>query len=215
MSKRIKPLKTMMVLSVMLLLVALGLHSALSGQLDPASAPGPTMYTLEEIYNFRGWKMMGKTFVNHPGNTRFAIYDAGTAADTSDDLVLDKETGLIWAREPDSASQDFWSAILVCRSDTELGDRKGWRLPSVEELSSLIDLSQDSPALPANHPFTGVLNDWYWTDPPAAMGAVAWADGEDYNYVVNMGDGTVNYYADAGYPETYVWCVWGGKSNGL
>jgi hypothetical protein len=51
MSKRIKPLKTMIILSVMLLLGAFGLHSALSGQLDPASAPGPTMYTLEEIYN--------------------------------------------------------------------------------------------------------------------------------------------------------------------
>ena len=215
MSKRMKPLKTVIALSVMLLLGAFGLHSALSGQLEPDSAPGPTMYTLEDIYNFRVWKMMGKTFVNHPGNTRFAVYDPGTAADPADDLVLDKETGLIWARQPGELAY-FYDSMLVCRNDTELGGRKGWRLPSVEELSSLLDMSQDSPALPTGHPFVGVQNNWYWTDPPPAIAAYAWMDSEDYNYVVNMGDGTVNYYIDAeGADDAYVWCVWGGSGNGL
>ena len=160
MSKKIQPLKTMVILSVMLLLGAFGLHSALSGQLDPASAPGPTMYTLEEIYNFRVWRMMGKTFVNHPGNPRFAVHDSGTAGDTSDDLVLDKETGLIWARDADvlEGDQEAADAVLDCRS-LDLGDRMGWRIPSIEELSSLIDTSQASPALPAGHPFENVQFD--------------------------------------------------------
>ena len=40
--------------------------------------------------------------------------------------------------------------------------------------------------------------------------------GEDYVYIVHMGDGTVNYYDDAGLlTDPYVWCVWGGRSNGF
>jgi hypothetical protein len=32
-------------------------------------------------------------------NPRFAVYDPGTPADETYDLVLDKETGLVWARD--------------------------------------------------------------------------------------------------------------------
>lgn len=45
----------------------------------------------------------------------------------------------------------IWSqAISYCRSCT-LGNRKGWRLPPVEELSSLVDPSQSDPALSSGH----------------------------------------------------------------
>ena len=37
-------------------------------------------------------------WVDHKLNPRFAIYDLGTPADEGDDLVLDKEKGLIWTR---------------------------------------------------------------------------------------------------------------------
>ena len=37
-------------------------------------------------------------WLDHKPNTRFAIYNAGTATNPNDDLVLDKETGLIWPR---------------------------------------------------------------------------------------------------------------------
>ena len=160
MSRRIRLSKTMIILSVMLVLGAIGLHSAFSGDLQPTAPPGPTMYTLEEIYNLVNspssvWRMTGKTFVNHPGNSRFAIHDAGVLGDEEDDLVLDKDTGLIWARVP-GPSDDIWTAVLACRNEVQLGDRKGWRLPTVEELSSLLDMNEDSPALPTGHPFVGV-----------------------------------------------------------
>jgi len=215
MSKRIRLIKTMIILSVMLVLGAIGLHSAFSGQLDPPAPPGPTMYTLEEIYNFRVWKMSGKTFVNHPGNSRFAVHDPSTPGDSSDDLVLDKDTGLIWARDAGllTGPQLPEDAVIACRN-VDLGNRKGWRIPSVEELSSLIDLSvAGSPVLPAGHPFVNVQFDpgepmYYWTD-ATRVGVF-----EGFAYAVNMADGDITDGLDLG-DTAYVWPVWGGKSSGF
>jgi hypothetical protein len=83
----------------------------------------------------------------------------------SGDAVLDRETGLIWRRSlPDTvATWDFW--LHACLSDGT-GGRRGWRLPSHEELSSLVDITQANPALPAGHPFGNVKfgsSDYYWT----------------------------------------------------
>ena len=215
MSKRIKPLKTMIILSVMVLLGAFGLHSALSGQLDPGSAPGSTMYTLEEIYNFRVWKMMGKTFANWTGTAtpRFAIWKAGTPGDdpefAADDLVLDKETGLIWTRDADvmGGDEDVVNAVLDCRS-LDLGDRMGWRIPSIEELSSLLDLSQE-PLLPENL-FVNVRDDnYYYADLTMAGGLNA------FGYGLNMTTGDITDGIDLEADTAYVWCVWGGKSSGF
>jgi hypothetical protein len=221
MSTRIRPNKTMIIVSVMSVLGAIGLHRAFSGQLDPPAAPAPTMYTLEEIYNLVNspssvWRMTGKTFTTHAPNPRFAVHDAGDLGDPEDDLVLDKETGLIWARAPLGWLDNIWDAAWECR-DLDLGHRKGWRLPTVEELSSLLDMDEDSPALPNGHPFLYVENDWYWTDPTTAASYVyAEYFEQDLIYVVNMGNGDVSYYSDAGSPEeTYVWPVWGGKSSGF
>lgn len=200
----------MIILPVILVLGTLGLYSAFSGNLEPTAAPGPTMYTLEQMYNFRVWRMMGKTFVNHPDNSRFAVHDPNTPGDNSDDLVLDKETGLIWSRDANllEDEQDAYGAVVGTRS-LDLGDRMGWRLPSIEELSSLIDMSvAGSPKLPAGHPFVNVQTDNYWTD--LTMG------GALTNYInsLNMGDGSVPEL-DPAEDTAYVWPAWGGRSIGF
>ena len=38
--------------------------------------------------------------------------------------------------------------------DAEIGGKKGWRLPTREELISILDTTQINPALPEGHPFT-------------------------------------------------------------
>src|SRR5829696_9506620 len=55
--------------------------------------------------------------------------------------ALDRETGLVWQRVPIEPRAFEWQvARNLCRTENT-GARQGWRLPSVEELSSLLDLS--------------------------------------------------------------------------
>ena len=84
----------------------------------------------------------------------------------NDEAVLDRETGLVWEQSP-IAQGRLWSASLPsplsvegaqthCKRRT-LGNRKGWRLPTIQELASLVDptVPPDAGAtLPAGHPFT-------------------------------------------------------------
>lgn len=112
-------------------------------------------------------------WVDHKPNPRFAIYDPQHDSnpinpDTlSDDLIFDKETGLVWSRDANLIGQHNWlDSNTLCR-EFVLGNRSGWRLPSVEELSTLLDLKQTDLALPGGHPFinvqygTGIYA--YWT----------------------------------------------------
>src|SRR5215831_15154130 len=65
--------------------------------------------------------------------------------------VKDNQTGLIWEQEPDR-EHDVWSRSNERCATKEVGGQKGWRGPSVDELKTLIDLSQRDPALPPGHP---------------------------------------------------------------
>ena len=78
--------------------------------------------------------------------------------------VLDKETQLVWQRAPTSNVAAWQVARGEC-GRLEIGGRRGWRLPSVHELSSLT--RPDAPigvlSLPAGHPFANVQLAPYWT----------------------------------------------------
>jgi len=65
--------------------------------------------------------------------------------------VLDKETGLVWERDTNNTMGDWYDACDYCYN-LALGGRKGWRLPTVEELSSLVDPLKSNPSLPDGHP---------------------------------------------------------------
>jgi parallel beta-helix repeat protein len=74
----------------------------------------------------------------------------------NDEAVLDKETGLVWARETTTEPINWEAAIDYCYN-LDIANRKGWRLPTVDELATLIDTSQLSPAYPAG--FLDFFND--------------------------------------------------------
>ena len=121
-------------------------------------------------------------------------------------VVLDKETGLAWEQSPDTTLRDWFTALTYCY-DKVVSDRKGWRLPTVEELMSLVDTTQSNPALPLGHPFN-VLTAYY-------MSATTTADLTSSARVVNFqfGGPLTNVDKGAVLLNIYVWCVRGGRGH--
>lgn len=104
-----------------------------------------------------------------PATTRFIVL-----SNMNDQAVLDRETGLVWEQSPSASGFNWVIAQFHCNS-LRIGGRLGWRLPTVQELASLMDPNASTaPTLPGGHPFSNVLSDFYWTastwanDPTAA-----------------------------------------------
>jgi hypothetical protein len=121
--------------------------------------------------------------------------------------VLDRETGLVWERSPSTELVNWHFAHVRCNEFVTLGGRLGWRLPTVNELASLVDPGRSDPALPAGHPFTNVqLTSHYWS---------ATTDSRllDNKWAVGFfGDGDVRNAADKD-GHMPVWCVRGGQGT--
>ncbi|QWV94212.1 DUF1566 domain-containing protein [Geomonas oryzisoli] len=133
-----------------------------------------------------------------PANLRFELVLNGAA-------VLDKETGLVWQQSPYNSLWTYQGARAECNL-IDVGGRMGWHLPTVEQLTSLIDRTSTSGKMvPDGHPFGLIWGRYpYWTASPYP--GAPWAA-----YQVNFVTGEV-----AGAPmymEYHVWCVRGGQSH--
>jgi len=132
--------------------------------------------------------------IDHPN--RFKVL-----GEFNDDAVLDRETDLVWVRSPNGQLRSFSEAFNSCYA-TEIGGRLGWRVPTMPELTSLLDRTQSFPPLPPGHPFDVsqlAVDVWSASTVP----------GLDQAFTQNMdGDGFLgNTSKDA---ELNVWCVRGG-----
>ena len=129
--------------------------------------------------------------------------------------VLDLETGLVWERSP-SPDKQPWSprnpdtAHITC-DVKPVGNRLGWRVPSIQELGSLLDPTQSQPPLTPGHPF--VLNadqriGQFWSATTAATDLAspnsAWFVDFGIN---NFPEGIVLYGSGDKTTQRYVWCV--------
>lgn len=152
-----------------------------------------------------------------PRNPRFAIYDAGTRYDSSDDMVWDKETNLVWERTPGSEVREWWQAGNHCLADTVTGGRFGWRQPSLEEFATLLDPGESFPPLPAGHPFENVRLASYFTATIINGREYLTPTGAPDVWVVDFGspdavrDGTIHGRWPSA--DAYVWCVRGGPGR--
>lgn len=87
-------------------------------------------------------------------NPRFT--PAGTAA-------RDALTGLIWHAAADFQPAPLsWAEALAAVRDLARTSGLPWRLPTINEMESLVDASRSAPALPAGHPFPAP-REAYWT----------------------------------------------------
>jgi hypothetical protein len=185
-------------IGVSLVAIAVGFW-AWAGNLDPPGPPGPTMKTLDEIAPT--WHRMILD------STRFEIVLGGGAA-------LDHETGLVWELSPAATELHWFQAVEHCYvrtvgQDPRIGDqqRLGWRLPTAEELLTLVDLTQADPALPADHPFLNVLspdlNFWTITTSGSMLGNT------NRSYMVRLSDGVL--FGIMKLTDFHrAWCVRGG-----
>ena len=117
--------------------------------------------------------------------------------------VRDNETGLVWEQSPSTSFFTWFDAHIHCNNLT-VGNRKGWRLPTVHELASLVDIGQTNPALPAGHPFSNVFlsGNWSATTCGICVDSRAWQ--------VSFGGGGVSTPGlKSG--ATSVWCARGGQ----
>ena len=147
------------------------------------------------------WDITEADWQDWPPNPRFAVFDAGTGT-PADDAVLDKETGLVWERSP-AIDKKVWDGAILYSYVKVVGRRKGWRLPTIEELLSLVDPARSNPTLPTGHPFANIQTDYfYWSctlgmsNPPSD----AWG--------YNFGNGDTSNVAKTA--PVYVWLVRGG-----
>jgi len=136
------------------------------------------------------------------GKVRFKVL-----AQFNKEAVVDRETGLVWEINPSSSTSDWDSAVQSCWA-TEVGGRKGWRLPSAEELNSLVDTTESNPSLPNKHPFTNVGSDQYWTATTSASntGSITFAQVVVFSNGFS-GNGTKTL------TTRRHWCVRGGQGD--
>lgn len=113
--------------------------------------------------------------------------------------VLDRETGLVWEQSP--STDKNLPAHSSCLKKN-VGGRLGWRLPGIQELTSLIDQTQANPALPSGHPFSNVQLDACYRS--ATLNDPFWSVSFANNGVVTTGD-------CSGGLGGYNWCVRGGQ----
>jgi len=169
-------------------LVALGVLVGAALTAHPAQAvSGPGPYYAEPA-----WEQI-------KGAGRFLVL-----TNWNKEAVLDKETGLVWEQSPQTAAANALNARVNCAQKT-VGNRKGWRLPAIPELASLVDPSVPSPGptLPAGHPFTNVQSALYWS-------ATTIADFPPFVWNVSFFNGAVNGSDKA--TSLQVWCVRGGMN---
>jgi Protein of unknown function (DUF1566) len=134
-----------------------------------------------------------------PAAQRFTVL-----AGFNNEAVRDNETGLVWERSPASIPKTWVSALNTCISKN-VGGRKGWRLPSIPELGSLIDpsVAAPGPTLPVSHPFSNIQSSFYWS-------ATTYAELPANGWGVNFHNGTVTPGVKAG--AVPIWCVRGGMN---
>ena len=82
--------------------------------------------------------------------------------DNNDGTVADGLTGLVWMKNAGCFAPSNWSVALTYANQLASGQcgltdgstAGQWRMPNVNELESLVDISRSNPALSAGNPFT-------------------------------------------------------------
>lgn len=191
--------------------------AAWAGSLEPTAPPGPTMKTLQEVYD----KLMeidgkvssclearvpktGQTATHATGDDgdlqKGAALPRPRFKDNNDGTVTDNLTGLIWLKNANAAGPKNWAdAIAYCNAlaapaagltdGSKAGD---WRLPNLFELESLRNMAYANPCI------------------SNTAGTAQWTAGDPFDNVLGVVDETpVLYWSSTTYfgSPTVAYCI--------
>ena len=140
----------------------------------------------------------------HDATKRFVVLaDFENGAGPGRRAVLDRETGLVWEQSPQTTNHTWLDARFQC-ANKNIGGRKGWRLASFVELTSLVDPVGVVLALPPGHPFINVQAGSYWS-------ATTSAENSEQAWYVVFGTGNLATIEKT-FSFGFAWCVRGGMN---
>jgi hypothetical protein len=188
-------MKTRLCVTVVSALIAVAVFLPLSfaGDLNPPGPPASTMKTLDQIPPTWDQSLPADNGeADGCNSTRFKCVMLGWA-------VLDRETGLVWERSPQFNWVNSWTnTVNSCYG--KINPHGGWRLPTVEELTSL---RVSGGGLPEGHPFQNIhvaTDTAYWTITAGDTDSSQAFAVPFYNNVPWKSDKTL---------QNYAWCVRG------
>ncbi len=115
------------------------------------------------------------------------------------EIVLDTESGLMWQDNSavESSEMLYGEAMTYCKR-LSLAGYDDWRLPSVQELQSIVDLTRYEPAVQRGFHFTAL--DSYWS-------STLYADDAERAWDVDFKSGSTEHNRHS--YDFYVRCVRG------
>jgi hypothetical protein len=97
------------------------------------------------------------------------------------DTLTDNVTHLTWQRSSPAQKYASDAANAYCQALTIGGFASGWRLPTIKELQSIVDVSTSSPAIDSTA-FPGTIGSYFWSSSTYAAHA-------SFVWFVYFGDG--------------------------
>ena len=101
----------------------------------------------------------GQDAWDHTNAPRFQLL-----APLASQAVLDRETDLLWERSPSGAAFTWFGAQDRCNR-LVVGNRMGWRVPTIQELTSILSIGAAPNNLEPGNPFIA----------PPTIGQVIWS----------------------------------------
>lgn len=151
-------------------------------------------------------------------------WPSGRFTDNGNGTVTDHLSGLIWLKNAQCLSAAHWDVALSSANQLASGScgltdgsvAGQWRMPNINELESLVDISQANPAVQAGAPFTNInLTSAYWssttyTASPSNAMAIRFTDGRWINGSSGPAAGFDNTKSTA---NNFVWAVRSGGAG--
>jgi len=136
-----------------------------------------------------------------------SFVDAGGIAGNfsrSNGVVSDSSTNLEWQDDysdnNNSIKETTWQSAIDYCENLSLDAKSDWRLPNINELTSLVDDTKDNPSM--NEVFQNTNTNAYWS-------STSYSDDNVYAWIVYFSSGNQNYSTKDN--NAYVRCVRAGQ----